>query len=241
MTELYQTLSFWLLLWFYHIFNIPYLHGALKSVDWKNDKKKMFVFLPMADNAHTDPLFKKLNLPKVRDIYQLNVLKLYHKFRKDNLPFYTMNMFTYANAASVHDYNLQTNSIGNTCLHVPAGCAGISRWRQNMPAVVRRAAFRFVCRAFSPTRCRFQHSSVVPGAPLWRKLRHVYVKIVRLKCTQTLTVIIFCWSRDTVLLCSKNQYLQTHIYVFTTRIVAGLLGFVTRLTATTAILSRMCR
>ena len=44
----------------------------------------------------------------------------------------------------------------------------------------------------------------------------------------------FCWSRDTVLFCVKNEYLQTHFYVFTTRIV-------TRLTATTAILSRMCR
>ena len=54
------------------------------------------------------------------------------------------------------------------------------------------------------------------------------------KCTQNLTVIIFCWSRDTVLLCAKREYRQTHIYVFTTRIVA-------RLIATTAILSRMCR
>ena len=44
----------------------------------------------------------------------------------------------------------------------------------------------------------------------------------------------FCWSRDTVLFCVKNEYLQTHFYVFTTRVV-------TRLTATTAILSRMCR
>ena len=49
---------------------------------------------------------------------------------------------------------------GSTCLHVPAGYAGISRWRHNMPAVVCRAGFRFVCRAFSPARCHFQHSSV---------------------------------------------------------------------------------
>ena len=44
----------------------------------------------------------------------------------------------------------------------------------------------------------------------------------------------FLLSRDIVLLSAKSEYLQIHIYVFTTRIVA-------RLTATTAILSRMCR
>ena len=110
----------------------------------------------------------------------------------------------------------------------------MSRWRHNMPAVVCRPGFWFVCRAFSPARCHFQHESMVPCAPLRRKLTHVYVKMVRPKCTQILTVIIFCWSRDTVLLCAKNEYLQTHTYVFTTRIA-------TRLTATTAILSRMCR
>ena len=47
-------------------------------------------------------------------------------------------------------------------------------------------------------------------------------------------VIIFCWSRDIVLFCAQSEYLQTHVYVFTTRIVVTL-------TATTAILSRMCR
>ena len=35
-----------------------------------------------------------------------------------------------------------------------------------------------------------QHQTVVPGAPLRRKINHVYVKIVRSKCTQNLTVII---------------------------------------------------
>ena len=80
---------------------------------------------------------------------------------------------------------------GSTCLHVPVGYAGISRWRHNMLVVVCWAGFRFVWRAFSPARCHFQHSSVVSGAPLRRKLTHVYVKFVRPKCTQTLTVIIF--------------------------------------------------
>ena len=61
--------------------------------------------------AHTDPLCKKFNLLKVKEIFQLNVLKQYYEFRIENLPFYTMNSFTYANAAPVHDYNLATNNI----------------------------------------------------------------------------------------------------------------------------------
>ena len=85
---------------------------------------------------------------------------------------------------------------GSTSLHVPAGYAGISLWRHNMPAVVWRPRFRFVCRAFSSARCHFQHSSVVPGTALRRKLKHIYVEIVRWKCTQTLAVIGFPCLRD---------------------------------------------
>ena len=62
-------------------------------------------------NAHTDPLFKKLSLLKVKELFRLNVLKLYYKFRKGNLPVYTISMLTYANAAPAHDYSLRMNSI----------------------------------------------------------------------------------------------------------------------------------
>ena len=77
----------------------------------KLQKRAVRIITNSSYNAHTDPLFKKLNLLKVRDLFQLNVLKLYYKFRKKNLPFYTMNMFTYANTAPQHDYNLRTNGI----------------------------------------------------------------------------------------------------------------------------------
>ena len=33
-------------------------------------------------NSHTNPLFKKLNLLKLKDIFELNVLKLYSKYKK---------------------------------------------------------------------------------------------------------------------------------------------------------------
>ena len=68
----------------------------------KLKKKAVCIISNSSYNAHTDPLFKKLDLLKVREIFRLNALKLYYKFKKDNLPFYTMNMFTYINAPYLH-------------------------------------------------------------------------------------------------------------------------------------------
>ena len=42
----------------------------------------------------TDPLFKSLNLLKLKDLFELSVLKLYLKFKHNSLPVYTLNMFT---------------------------------------------------------------------------------------------------------------------------------------------------
>ena len=37
-------------------------------------------------NAHADPLFKRLNILKIDDIYKLSALKFYYKYSKDQLP-----------------------------------------------------------------------------------------------------------------------------------------------------------
>ena len=60
-------------------------------------------------NFHTNPLFNKLNILKLNDLFELNVLKLYYKYKKNNLPFYISNMFSYFNAG--HSYNLRTEYI----------------------------------------------------------------------------------------------------------------------------------
>ena len=60
------------------------------------------------------------------------------------------------------------------------------------------------------------------------------------KCTQILTVIIFCWSRDTTLFCAKLITPNSYLCIYNKN-VARLSGIVARLTATTAILSRICR
>ena len=45
-------------------------------------------------NAHTDPLFKSLNLLNLKDVFELSVFKIYSKFKHNLLPVYTLNMFT---------------------------------------------------------------------------------------------------------------------------------------------------
>ena len=119
---------------------------------------------------------------------------------------------------------------GSTCLHVPAGYAGISRWRHNMPTAVCRAGFLFVCRAFSPAWCHFHHLSVVPGALLRRANMHPDPDR-----DHFLLITRYCF-----ILCKELITPNSYLCIYNKN-VARLSGIVARLTATTAFLSRMCR
>ena len=44
-------------------------------------------------NAHTDPLFIKLKLLKIHDIYKQSLLKFYFKYKKETLPIFFSGMF----------------------------------------------------------------------------------------------------------------------------------------------------
>ena len=60
-------------------------------------------------NSHTDPLFRKLNLLKAKDLFELNVLKLFYKYKKSILPFYISH--TFSDFKNLHGYNLRTTYI----------------------------------------------------------------------------------------------------------------------------------
>ena len=57
-------------------------------------------------NAHTDPLFKSLNLLKLKDLFELSVFKIYFKFKHNLLPVYILNMLI--ESIKNHSYNLWT-------------------------------------------------------------------------------------------------------------------------------------
>ena len=44
-------------------------------------------------NAHTDPIFKELNILKVEDLFRLSLLKFQFKLTNKKLPHYFINMF----------------------------------------------------------------------------------------------------------------------------------------------------
>ena len=44
--------------------------------------------------AHTDPIFKTLNLLKLPDLYRLQLYKLYYKIKKQTVPTYFRHILT---------------------------------------------------------------------------------------------------------------------------------------------------
>ena len=57
-------------------------------------------------NAHTDPLFIKLKLLKIEDIYKLSLLKFFYKYLKNTLPNYFNGMFD--TLYPTHHYSTRT-------------------------------------------------------------------------------------------------------------------------------------
>ena len=47
----------------------------------KLQKRAVGIITRSKYNSHTDPLFRKLNLPKAKDLLELNVLKLFYKYK----------------------------------------------------------------------------------------------------------------------------------------------------------------
>ena len=70
-------------------------------------KKALRIICGSAYNSHTDPIFKKLNLLKVKDIFILQSLKFYYNHSNNKLPGYFTDMFT--NVNDVHEHNTRAS------------------------------------------------------------------------------------------------------------------------------------
>ena len=62
-------------------------------------------------NAHTDPLFKKLNLLKLADIFTVNLLKFYFKFVKKTLPGYFTSSIVINHQREIHSHDTRSNEL----------------------------------------------------------------------------------------------------------------------------------
>ena len=74
----------------------------------KLQKRALRIVTNSKYNAHTEPLFKCLNLLKINDIhvFDLQCLKFWHKFANDSLPSFFRDMFQYNN--EIHNYGTRS-------------------------------------------------------------------------------------------------------------------------------------
>ena len=84
-------------------------------------------------NAHTDPLFKRLHILKVSDIYNLTALKFYHKYKKDKLPKSFRDLFKPISINHTH----HTRHRNTTRFPVPKTVLGKSTIRFTIPELLK--------------------------------------------------------------------------------------------------------
>ena len=72
----------------------------------KLQKRAIMVVSNSKYNSHTEPLFKKLKLLKLTDIFNCQQIKFYHKYLNNKLPEYFTDIFTRLNN-STHNYSIR--------------------------------------------------------------------------------------------------------------------------------------
>ena len=94
----------------YNSLILPYLNFGILSWGYKCEriiklqKKAVRIISLSKYNAHTEPIFKMLQLLKVTDILRQQELKLYYKFKQGNLPIYHLQM-PFNENTSTHNHN----------------------------------------------------------------------------------------------------------------------------------------
>jgi hypothetical protein len=88
------------------LYNSLFLSQIMYSISvWGFKSRKLFKLQKRAVriihnakyNAHTDPLFKNIDALKIKDVFHLSLLKLFFKYKNDNLPGYFANIFNTMN------------------------------------------------------------------------------------------------------------------------------------------------
>ena len=94
----------------YNTLILPHLQYAILCWGYKTSrlfklqKRAMRTITLSKYNAHTEPIFKKLNMLKINEMYNISLLKFYFKFINKCLPKYFMNILHYHE----HPYSTRT-------------------------------------------------------------------------------------------------------------------------------------
>ena len=83
------------------------LWGHHSDKIFKQQKKAVRLVACQRYNSHIDPIFKALNLLKIRDIYKLSLLKFYYDHSKSTLPLSLQNI-KFTTNSDIHSHNTRT-------------------------------------------------------------------------------------------------------------------------------------
>ena len=88
---------------------LPHLQYCILTRGFKSNrlfklqKRAVRIITCSKYNDHTEPLLKALNLLKIEDIMKIKALKLYYRYKQNELPRYFDSMFTESNDNHSHD------------------------------------------------------------------------------------------------------------------------------------------
>ena len=94
----------------YNSLILPHLNYGIMTWGYKCDRinklqKKAIRIVSLSKyNAHTEPIFKRLQLLKVADILKIQELKFYYRFMHNTLPRYLQRIAFHQNS-TIHDHN----------------------------------------------------------------------------------------------------------------------------------------
>ena len=86
--------------------NLDYINPSRLN---KLQKRAIKVITNSKYNAHGEHLLKKLNLLRLTDIFKINLLKMFYKFKHNQLPHYLTTMLS--DSEKLHAYNTRSNSV----------------------------------------------------------------------------------------------------------------------------------
>ena len=90
---------------------MAFYYGDEATRIYKLQKKAIRTISKSKYNAHTEPIFKKLQFLKLNDIFKLQQLKFYYKLIKGDLPKYFQHFSYIHNFEIHHHYTRETSSI----------------------------------------------------------------------------------------------------------------------------------
>ena len=115
-------LSYGILIWGYEYHRLE-----------KIQKRAIRIISNSKYNAHTEPIFKALDLFKIKDMLDLNSLKFYYKYLKNNLPAYFYS-FKITTQGARHNHDTRHGDV----IHIDhtRTCIGDKRVRIYIPSVI---------------------------------------------------------------------------------------------------------